>query len=150
MGLSPQQLLTGFGAGATIGGGIAQGRAVQDAASAQAQAGLYNARLAEEEARSRAEYVRRQGHRELTSRFVEMSAGGVRVQGTPLQVLADRAYEIEREATNAEIEGRNTARLDRSQAQGIRRAGKVQVRNALIGGLGQAAARFGPTLFGGG
>lgn len=147
MGLSPQQLLSGFGAGASIGGGLAQGQAARDAAQAQSQAALYNAKLAEQEAQSRADYVRRAGHRELTSDFVQMSAGGVRVQGTPLDVLSQRAYEIEREATNAQIEGRNTARLDRAQAQGITRAGKVSARNALIGGIGQAA-RFGPSLWG--
>lgn len=146
MGLSPEALISGIGAGTSISGGLAQGQAAKDAATAEARAGLYNARLAEEEARARAAYVRRAGHRELTSQFVRSSAGGVRVQGTPLQVLADRAYEIEREATNAEIEGRNTARLDRSRASSVQSAGKISARNALIGGATQAA-RFGLNLW---
>lgn len=139
MGLPPQALLQGIGAGAAISGGLAQGRAAQDAASAEAGAARYNAQLAEREASERASYVRRAGHRELTSQFVRASAGGVRVQGAPLESLAQQAYEIERQAVNEEIAGRATGRLERARASSVKRAGAVSARNALIGGLGQAA-----------
>jgi hypothetical protein len=152
MGLSPQQIVTsglqGVAIGAPIAGGIRQGRAAEAAAGAESAAARYNARLAELEAGERARYIRREGHREATSAFVRASAGGVRVEGTPADQLARMAYETEREAVNAEIEGRNTARLDRARASSVRTAGKISARNALIGGATQAA-QFGARLFGG-
>lgn len=151
MGLNAQSLLQGVAVGAPVAGGLMQAGAARAGAQAESQAAIYNARLAEMEGASKAAYVRRAGHRELTSEFVRASAaGGVRVdQGTPLDVQAQHAYEIEREATNAEIEARNTSRLERARARSVRRAGKISAGNALLSGATQAAS-FGSQLWKGG
>ena len=148
MGLDPRSLLQGVAVGAPIAGGLAQGRAAQGAADAEASAARYNARLAELEGASKAAYTRPVGRQELTSQFVRASAaGGVRVdQGTPADFLARQAYEIEREATNAEIEARQTARLERARGASVKRAGKVSAGNALLSGLTQGAS-FGAQLW---
>lgn len=136
MGLPPQ-VLQGISFGAPVGAGLIQARAARSGAQAESSAALYDARLAEMEGASKADYVRRAGHRDATSEFVRSAAaGGVRVdQGTPLDVLSRRAYEIEREAANAQIESRNTARLDRARASSVQRAGRASAGTALLSGL---------------
>ena len=138
----PSALLKGFAIGAPIAGGLAQGRAAQAGADAESRAALYNARLAELEGASKAAYVRKTGRQATTAQFVrDSAAGGVRLdQGTPADFAARQAYEIEREAANAEIEARNTSRLERARAGSVKRAGKVSAGNALLSGLTQSAS----------
>lgn len=133
------------GIGAPIVGGILQSRAAADQAAAGSSAALQNARLAELEGNTEAARRRRAGGQEITRQRVISGAGDVRLEGTPADFLAQQAYEVERDAVNAEIAGRRTARLERAQARSIQKAGKVSARNALIGGAGQAL-NFGLSL----
>lgn len=133
------------GIGAPLVGGIMQSRAAEQQASAASSAALYNARLAELEGSTEAQRRRRIGSQEITRQRVAMGAGDVRLEGTPAEFLAQQAYEVERDAVNAQIAGRNTARLERAQASSIRKQGKISARNALLGGAGQAL-NFGLSL----
>lgn len=148
MGLT-SSALSGIAVGAPIAGGIVQGRAAQAGASAEAQAARYNARLAEMEGAERAAFVRRKGHSDLVSQEVRIRAAGGAVSGTTADWLAHQAYETEREAVNAEIDARNTARLERGRGRSIQRAGKTSAGTALLSGLTQSAS-FGSQLWKGG
>lgn len=130
----PPQILQGIAIGAPIAGGIAQGRAAEAQAGAQAQAALYNAQIAQAEGDAEASRIRRAGRRELSRQRTILGASDVRAEGSPLEVLAQNAYEIERDAVNAQIAGRNTANLDRAQAASAKRAGRISSASALLGG----------------
>lgn len=127
-------LLQGAAIGAPIAGGIAEAGAIRSQASSQAQAANYNAQLAQNQGASEAERIRRAGRRELGRQRTLIGAGGVRLEGSPLELLAQNAYEIERDAMNAKLAAGDTAALDRAQAQNAKQAGRIGAGTALLTG----------------
>jgi len=144
----PPGILSGVAIGAPIAGGLQQAGALRQQAGASAAASRFNAQLAQMEGGAEASRIRRAGRRELGRQRTLMGASGVRLEGSPLDLLVDNAAEIEREAVQAEIAGRNTARLELANARSTKRAGKTAAGTALLGGAvqgGSAALRiFGP------
>lgn len=145
MGLPPS-VFQGLAIGAPIAGGIQQAGAIKQQAGAQAAALRYNAAQARDAGSAESSRIRRAGRRELGRQRAAIGASGVRAEGSPLEVLAHNAYEIEREAVAAEIAGRNTARLDEAQARSVKRAARTGAGTALLGGALQGAAAFGRRL----
>jgi hypothetical protein len=139
MGVLPN-ILQGVAIGAPIAGGMAQADAIKQQAGAQAAAARHNAALAREQGAAEATRIRRAGRRELARQRLRVGASGVRLEGSPLELLAQNAFEIEREAVAAEIAGRNTARLDEMQARSAKRAGRTGAATALLSGGLQAAS----------
>lgn len=135
----PPQVLSGIAIGAPIAGGLQQASGIRQQAGAEAAAAQYNAQLARMEAEAEASRIRRAGRRELAKQRLRVSASGVQLEGSPLALLADNAFEIEREAVHAQIAGRNTARLDEAQARNAKRAGRTGAATALLSGGLQAA-----------
>ncbi len=127
-------LLSGVAVGGPLAAGITQAGGIQQQAGAEAAAARANARLAQREGAQQASSIRREGRRELGRQRTVAGASGVQLEGSPLDLLVSNAAEIEREAVQAEIAARNTARLDRSRASSIERAGKRQGASAILGG----------------
>lgn len=146
MGVLPN-VLSGVAIGAPIAGGIAQGRALEQQAGAQAAASRFNAQQSRQQGAAEAARIRRAGRRELSRQRTLVGASGVRLEGSPLDVIAANAAEIEREATEAEIAGRNTAALDEANARNAKRAGRVGAGTALLSG-GLQSASTAARLFG--
>lgn len=137
MGVNLTPFAQGFAIGAPIAGGLQQAdaaRAQGDAATATAR---YNAELARMEGAAESSRIRRAGRRELGRQRTILGASGVRAEGSPLDVLASNAFEIEREAVHAQIAARNTARLELARAGAAKREGRVSARTALLGGAAQ-------------
>lgn len=132
--------LQGVAIGAPIAGGIQEAGALRQQADAQAAAARYNAQLARMEGDAEASRIRRAGRRELGRQRAILGASGVRAEGSPIDVLADNAFEIAREAAHAQIAGRNTARLDEAQARQAKRAGRIGAGTALLGGAIKAGS----------
>lgn len=145
----PPGILSGVAIGAPIAGGLAQGQAARQQADAQAAALRYNAQLARAEGNLEAGRIRRAGRRELGRQRTLLAAGGVLAEGSPLDLLAANAAEVERDAVLAMTAARNTARLDEAQARSAKRAGRSSAGTALLSGLiqGGVAAR---RIYGGG
>lgn len=142
----PPGIFQGLAIGAPIAGGMAQADAIKQQAGAQAGAARYNAGLARAEGSAEAARIRRAGRRELGRQRTLLGASGVRAEGSPLELLAQNAFEIERDAVNAEIAGRNTARLDEAQARSAKRAGRAGAGTALLSGAIQGASALGRRL----
>lgn len=139
MGFSP--ILQGVSVAAPFVGGQMQAQAARQQGSAAAQAARYNAALAREESSAEAGRLRRAGRRELGRQRAAIGASGVQAEGSPLELLAQNAYEIEREAAQTELAGRRTARLDLAQARSAERAGRMGAGTArLSGALGSGLA----------
>lgn len=133
----PPGILQGVAIGAPVAGGLAQASAIRQQADAQAQASRYNAQLARAEGGAEADRIRRAGRRELGRQRTQLGASGVRVEGSPLDLLVANAAEIERDAVSAMIAARNTAALDEAQAKSAKRAGRTSAGASLLSGLVQ-------------
>lgn len=138
----------------SIGQGILQKKAIEADADAAEAAALFNAAVAEREGFAESARRRRLARRELSSQRVAFAKAGVRLEGTPLEVLAQNAAEFELDAVNVEIAARQTAMLDRARAANIQTIAKTRAGAALLsgfaGGAGSALSLVGAGGGGGG
>lgn len=133
-------------AAGTVGSSVLQARGARAEAESEAQAAEYNRVLSLQQGRAEAARIRRAARRELSSQRVAFAKAGVRIEGSPLELLAQNAAELEADALNAEIGARNTAEIERRRARNLRRAGRRRAASALIGGvtrLGGLGIQFG-------
>lgn len=122
------------GVGGQLVGGVVQSRAAQAQGRAAADAADYNARLALREGLAEADRRRKAGRREIARQRVSVAASDLRVEGSPLEVIAANAAAVEEDAANAEIDARRTARLERARADSFREAGRTSAGVALLSG----------------
>jgi hypothetical protein len=134
----------GVMAGIAIAGSIAsatvQGVAAKNAAKAQSDAAKAEGRMRRAEGKQNARQMRKAHSRELASQFVRFGVAGVDASsGTSLDVLAANAGEFELDAITKERFGSNAFELASHKASSARRAGKLGVASAAIGGLAESA-----------
>jgi len=134
-------ILQGLAIGAPIASGIFQARAFELETKAVASAARFNAAIGLEEAQIEAARQRRIARRTLATGRVAVGASGVTFEGSPLAFAMDQAAELERNAVNVEIAGRNTAALDLARATNVRSAGRRRSGAALLSGLTESAFR---------
>jgi hypothetical protein len=117
-----------------------QANAAMKTAYAQNAAAQYNALLSEIEGHR--EYVRRKrlARRALSSQYVQMAgkSGVIAEEGSWLERWAGNAAEYERDALNAAIAGRNTARLERMRGAAAIQTGKDRRAASYIGAASRA------------
>ena len=143
MGQGTEQLLQGFAVGAPAASGYLEGQAARQAGASTAAAARYNAELERLRGRERAASIRKQGSAELTRQRVQVASSGLRLEGTPVDFLARNAAEIEKNALNELLAGRNSARLDEARARSAEQAGKQQAGVSLLtGGLRSAGELY--------
>lgn len=150
MGALPN-ILSGVAIGAPIAGGLQQASGIRQQARAEGAAASFNAKQSREQGAAEAARIRRAGRRELARQRLRVGASGVRLEGSPLELIAANAAEVEREAMNAQIAGANNAALDEARGKNAKRAGRVGAASALLsGGLqaaGTASRLMGPGRF---
>jgi hypothetical protein len=134
-------ILAGIGIGAPIASGISQQRAYKLEAEAVADAAEYNAALAIQEGAREAARRRRLARRELASQRVAFARAGVTLEGSPLELLAQNAAELEMDALNVELDARRTANLERMRAKSIRDVSRTARGAALLSGATTGAFR---------
>lgn len=134
MGFDLSTLLKVGAVGGQVAGGVIQARGQQEQLQAQADAADYNARLALRTGTAEGSRIRTAGRREIARQRVALAASDVRAEGSPLELLAQNAATIERDAAFAEIEARRTARLEQQRARGFRSAARRTAGTALLGG----------------
>jgi len=118
------------GAGGMIYSGMAEGQAAGERAKiARQQAAAAKVRSAEEERQSRERYQRLMG----TQRALYGKAG-VRMEGSPLLVLAETAREAEREAEYIRKWGHVEAGQRQSEAEMEKKAATTSRWGGLMGG----------------
>lgn len=119
---------------ATVGTGLG---ALGNIRAGQAEAGAarYNAEMANREAANKANLIRQEGDRRQGQMRAAISKSGVRMEGTPLMVLAESAANNEIDAMNAIQTGQMTSNLYRAQGTNARRAGNIRAGTSLLTGL---------------
>jgi len=139
--------------GATLAGMGMQAGAAYGQGKTRAAIAKYNAAAARRKAERAREVgaeeqlrLRKELRRTLSRNRVAAAAAGVQMVGSPLEaqlmVIRDYASDISEAGRNAEIEARQLqteAILSEAQAKEARRAGRLGVATALIGGTSSLA-----------
>ena len=106
----------------------------------QAEAEEYNAQIAEQQATSatlrgktQADLDRRRGESFISTQRARYGASGVTFRGSPLEVMAQTAEDIEYDALMTEWEAKTKASYYSAEAENRRRAGKRAVTDSYIG-----------------
>lgn len=135
--------LMAVGTGISVIGSLQEGEAAHAAA-------LYNARLATMQANEEADRTRLIGRRRASLNVTRVAKSGVRLEGSPLAVLADNAYQIERQAQSQFRAGRAASILYRMQGRQARVASRYEAASSILTGAGSAIGGAGTNFgFGG-
>lgn len=133
-------------AGVSAIGSIHQGQSQAAAARFNAQVSEQNAQIVRQQAAEEESRARREGRRLLGRQRAAIGASGIQVEGSPLDVLADTAAELELDALTVRHRGllealglTQQASLDRARARSARTAGFIGAGASLLSG----AAEFG-------
>lgn len=118
----------------TIGGTLLSARGAEAEADATAWAAKYNANVAIANAQQSANAIRAQGQVVRGRNIARVAKSGVRMEGSPLSVMAENAYSVERAAQNAMRVGEAQKRLYLMEADAARAAGKYRQASAWISG----------------
>lgn len=133
----------------SVGSGVMGARAAVQQAEATAEAAEFNRRLIERRGRQEERVIRKKGRRLLSSQAVKFAKAGVRSDtGTPLELLAQNAAAIEREALNARFNTQTAAGLEHKRARTAVKTGRQQAISSLLTGVSQGAGT-GFKFFGG-
>ena len=142
-----------------LGAGVASGLGSYASQSQQeglldfnARQGFLDAQIAQQNADAQAKALRRQGTKLTARQRVSYAKSGLRLEGTPLEVMAESIENIELDAIAKRQQGRFEAAQLRTQAEYQKEQadfiGKNKMMTSVIsgftGGVGQgAAAMFG-------
>jgi len=139
-----------------LGGGVMKG--IGSYAEAQTQAGLYDfnarqsmldAQIAVQNADEQAKALRKYGRQIVGKQRTARAISGIRLEGTPLEVMADTIENIELDAIRTRQEGRfygaqlkTQAAWQREMANSTRTAGTLGLISEVLGGGAGAAGMF--------
>lgn len=127
--------LTVAGAASEASGAYYEGKAAQAAANYNAKVAKIQARLAAEKVRSDAAMIR-------SENVVRVAKSGVRMEGSPLSVLARNAFNSEKQALSALRAGRAQYDLLKMQGRDAKAAGISNMNTALLRGASNAVGSF--------
>lgn len=122
-----------------VAGAAVEAKGAREEAKAQTDAAKYNASVAMIQAREAATSVRSQARVIRGYNQSRVQKSGVRMEGSPLAVMANNAYNAEREAQNAMRSGEAQKTLFLMGADAARTAGQYGSASALMRGLGSVA-----------
>jgi hypothetical protein len=123
---------------AGLGGSLLQAKSAFDAGDAQYQAGMLNASYALQEGYAEEARRRREARRELAQERVTFAKAGVALEGSPLELLAQNAMELEREALDARLAGLRGYDVEKRQAKKLYRSARKQGLASLLSGVAGA------------
>ena len=131
MGLATSLLIAGTAA--SVGGQISAGQK-------QSQAEKFNASISDQQAESvlqqgtrQANLQRRRGESFVSTQRARYGASGVTASGSPLEVMAQTAEDVEYDALMTEWESKTKAQYYKAEAENRRRAGKKAITDSYIG-----------------
>lgn len=128
-----------LGSGGALLGGIGE----RQNAEAAKKAAKFNAKLARREGFREEARIRSVGRREASENVTRVAKSGVRLEGSPLEVLANNAALVEAEALRARQAGLLANKLFRMQAHEARKAEGMALVGGLINSGSSAASSFG-------
>lgn len=127
-------VVAGAGALMSFHGQQQQAKAAKRASKLNAQDAEENARLAQERAQEDERQFRLSFRRDQASNVAAVSASGVKLEGSPLEVLRDNAISAEQDAINIRRGGEITRESYQRQARAFRQGARDTSRAANIQG----------------
>lgn len=125
-------------AASTIGGTATEALGAKYEGEAQKASALYNARAAMIQAREQSDAIRTQGRQVAAQNITRIAKSGVRLEGSPLAVLAENAFRTEKQALNALRTGKAIDTLYRMEGRQAIIASRFKIAQAVFRGLGSA------------
>lgn len=122
-----------------VAGAVVEAKGASEEAAAQTAAAKYNARTAIIQAREAANSTRSQARIISGYNVSRIAKSGVRMEGSPLSVMANNAYNAERAAQNAMRTGEAQKTLYLMQGDSARTAGQYGQASAFLRGAGSLA-----------
>lgn len=132
-----------FAAVAMVLGAALQAQGTQQAGEAEKQANDFNARAALDDSNAAADRTRVIGRRIASLNVTRVAKSGVEMQGSPLELLAANAGEVELEALRQQRAGKIAAELYRATGRNALTAANTAAISQLIGGAAQGIYSFG-------
>lgn len=142
-----------------IGQGIATGLGTYSSLSQQeglldfnARQGFMDAQIARQNAEAQAKALRKSGRRLTGKQRVGYAKSGLRLEGTPLEVMAESIENIELDAIAKKQQGDFQARQMETQAEWQKEQadyiGKTKLFTSIMSGLGGGGAQGAAGMFG--
>lgn len=116
-------------------GTVMQAGAMRQQGKAEAAAGEFNARSAEQEAESKANLTRDQSARRIGNIRSQIGKSGATTAGTPLIVLAESAANAEIDALNATYTGARQAALYRAGGANAKTQSRTMAGTTLLSSM---------------
>lgn len=132
-----------FAAIATVLGSLMSANAAEQEGAAAESAGEFNAQASIGDANNAAERTRIMGRRLRSLNITRVAKSGVELRGSPLEALAQNAFDVERQALREQQAGQIAASLYRATGQNAREAGQTAATAQIFGGVGQGLYQFG-------
>lgn len=126
----PAEIITGVGIGMEMLG-------IGQEASASAGMSKEQAKIAEQKAKYESARLRRQAKKLTSEQITGYAKAGVTLAGSPLEVLAETAKEMEMEAMAVEQFGASEAAARRYEARATQQAGQIRQAATLLAGIGE-------------
>lgn len=121
----------------------------QKQAKAAHDAAIYNARLAKMQADQEARRVREVADINQGINITRIAKSGVRMEGSPLDVLVSNSFQAAKQANNIIRAGEAQSQLLRMEAKNATEAGKYAVGSTVLQGIGSAYGGSSFTFAGG-
>lgn len=121
------------------GGGLLQAGGAHYGMRAQQESIKYNIRLQQRQAQKQDEAIQREGARALAANRVAVAKSGVRLEGSPLEVMAANASEIAEARREAAFAAQSEINLLRGRREALGPATGLSIASTLLGTGGQAA-----------
>lgn len=103
----------------------------------------YNADLERARGEQRALAIRRKGKRIKGTQASLIGKSGVQAQGSPLEVMAETAANVELDAIHTVLGAEATARLDEKRGKAAKKTSRVQAGASVLSGATKAGMFFG-------
>ena len=117
-------------------GGVVSAVGAQAEAEAAKNAAKFNARLSTIEAAEQSERVRAIGRQEASNNVTRIAKSGVRIEGSPLEVMAENAANVERQLQNIERGNFIKQISAQAQAKSARTSAKLAVASSVASTIG--------------
>ena len=130
------------GAVLAIAGGVVGGIAQKKSADAQASAVKAEGKQQLRESYAEAAAIRRRGKLLQSQARTGIAKAGVLAEGSPLELLAQNAAEIEVDALLSQTYGINAERQANAQAKALKSQGKWALYSSILGGAAAGASAY--------
>lgn len=137
--VKPAGMVDAIPAVASVASGQLGAYAARSKGRAEKRAADINASIIERESRMKASRMRTAARQEIGTQRANLGASGLQAAGSPLELIAQNAAELERRATEETLAGQYNANVTRMGGKEARRQAKKVSAASMLEGFTRAA-----------